>query len=816
MQNFWFDIRYALRALRKTPGFTAVAVLTLALGIGANTAIFSVVKAVLLHSLPFKDASRLLLVRESTGKGTENPVSYMNFLDWRAQNHVFDKIAAFSDTEFIVSGNNGSERIMGEVVSEDYLPLLGVVPEKGRAFLPEENQIPGKSPVALIGYGLWQRRFAGDQSIIGKTLRLNDFDYNIVGVLPSGFTGFSDVAEVWIPVIMRDTAWPQSAKFDFIHSRDIHWLKVLALLKAGVSQQRAQAEMNTIGATLAREYPKTNGQRAGIVLRPVQQVYTRGFRAPLLILLGAVGFVLLIACANVASLVLTRSTARDRELAIRLALGAGRAQLIRQFLTESLLLALAGASAGILLALASLGSLVSLLPVTFPSFTKIHLDAGVLAFTSLLTIGTGIFLGIFPILNAGRADVNNSLKEGAKGTAGQRGGRIGAALVVSEVALALLLMIGAGLLLKSLARMLDVDPGFKPDRLLTMRFYVPDRKFEGDGRNRFGPDLAERIAAMPGIESAAVTFVDPFVWSGFQRGFSIEGHAPVSNAEADSVYYQEIGPNYFHTMGIPIVQGRDFSQRDSRAAPRVVMVSKAFADRYWPQQDAIGKRLKYGPADSKNPWFEVIGVARDAKYRSIQQDPVAEPVLYGALLQSDVIINMSLLVRTGSAPDGMIGALRSEIQRIDPQIPVYSVATVAERLRKSSAATRSYALLLTLFAALALTLATVGIYTVITFWVTQRTREMGIRMALGAQQGNILRLVVGQGLRLAILGVLFGLAAAFALTRAMTSILFEVSAFDPLIFAGLSALIAGVAILACYVPARRGTRVDPIIALRYE
>jgi putative ABC transport system permease protein len=816
LETIWIDLRYALRSLLKSSGFTAVAVLTLALGIGANTAIFSVVQAVLLRSLPFKDPAHLLLVRESTGNGVENPVAYPNYLDWRAQNHVFENMAAYSDTEFIVSGNNSSERVFGEVVTDTYFSTLGVTASLGRTFLPEENQTPLKRAVTLIGYGLWQRRFGGDPSIAGKTLRLNDSDYTIVGVLPSGFMGFSDQAEAWIPVMMRDAAWPQSAKFNFIQSRDIHWLRVLARLKNGVSQQAARAEMNTIGAALAAAYPATNRQRAGVILKPVQQVYTRGFRTPLLLLLGAVGFVLLIACANVANLVLARAAARQRELAIRLALGAGSGQLIRQYLTESLLLAVGGAFAGVLFAVWGLQSLISLLPVTLPTFTKIHLDGLVLAFTSLLTIGVGIFLGLFPLFGAAHTNVNDSLKEGAKGTAGNRGGRIGSALVVCEVALALVLMIGAGLLLKSFARMLDVNPGFDADRLLTMRFYVPNRKFTGDGRNRFGPELAEKIAAMPGVESAAVTFIDPFVWGGFQRGFSIEGHAPVSNAEADSVYYQEVGPNYFHTMGIPITHGRDFSARDSRDAPGVVMVGEAFAARYWPGQNPLGKRLKYGQVDSKNPWMEVIGVVRDIKYNSIQQDPSAEPVLYGALLQSEVIINMSLIVRTRNAPEGMAASLRSEIQRIDPEIPVYNVATVTERLHKSSASTRSYAFLLTLFAALALGLSTTGIYTVITYWVTQRTREMGIRMALGAQQGNILRLVVGQGLRLAILGVILGLAAAFALTRAMTSILFEVSAFDPLIFTGLSGLISAIAVLACYLPARRGTRVDPIIALRYE
>jgi predicted permease len=809
------DIRYGLRMLARNPGFTTVAVLTLALGIGANTAIFSVVKAVLLRPLPFKDPDRIVRVDESVEKGGRSPVAYPNYVDWRGQNTVFEEMAAYGDCEMIVSGADKSERVYCEQASDTYFPLLGVSAVIGRTFTPEENATPMKHAVALIGYGLWERRYASDPAIVGKMIRLNDFNFTIIGALPKGFLGYSDSSEVWIPMMMRDAAWPQTAQFDYLHNRDIHFHKVIARLKPGVSLAGAQAEMETIAARLAKAYPGDNGQR-GVIVTPATDDYVRSFRAPLLVLLGAVAFVLLIACANVTNLVLTRSAVRDRELAIRLALGAGRGRLVRQFLTENLLLTAAGAAAGVTLAFWGLDLLVSVLPVSFPSFTRVRLDGGVLVFASVLAAATAMLLTVFPVLSSAHSNVNDSLKEAAKSTGGLRGRRVGRALVVSEVALALVLMIGAGLLLKSLSRLLTDNPGFRPDHLVTLRFYVPDRKYEGDGRNRFGPELAERIARFPGVESAAATFIDPFLWGGLQRGFSVEGHEPISNAEADTVYYQEIGPNYFHTMGIPILQGRDFSMRDSLKAPLVVMVSESFARRYWPGQDPVGKRIKYGDADSPNPWMQIIGVTGNIKYNSLRQDPEAEPVIYGALLQSEVIINMSLIARTRTSPEAMLGPLREEMQRIDPAIPVYNVATFSQRMHEDSAETRSYGLLLGLFAALALLLAAVGIYGVMSYWVTQRTREMGIRLTLGADPSDLHRLLIGEGVRLAIIGIVAGALGSLLVNRAMTSLLYEVKPFDPGLLFLLAIALAAVVVLACYLPARRATRVDPMVALRYE
>jgi predicted permease len=815
MRTLLQDLRYAIRLLWKSPGFTAVAILTLALGIGANAAIFSVVHGVLLQRLPFPTAGRLVQLQETVGPEGTNPVSYPNFLDWKAQNHVFEQMAAYSDAEYIVNISEKSERVLGEIVTEDYFPVLGVNAALGRTFLPEENQVPGAHAVAVIGYGFWQRVYGSDPHILGKAIRVNGANFTIVGVAPRGFRGFADDSEIWIPLMMRDVLWPQAAQFDFIHKRDIHSMKVLGLLKPGVSRQAALADMNTIAADLRRAYPKQNKDRS-VILFPAREHFVRGLQKPLLVLLGAVGLVLLIACANVVNLVLTRTISRNRELAVRLSLGATNRRLLRQLLTESLLLSFAGTALGLLLAGWGLDALTRLLPVTLPSFAMIHLNLRVFLFSAILAVGCGILVGILPALGTSRISLAESLKEGAKGSMGARGRKLGSLLVSAEVALSLILLIGAGLLLQSVVRMLTADPGFRADHLVTMRFYVPDRPFQADGRNRFGPNLAESIATVAGVQSAAVTFIDPFLWSGFGRGYTIEGHPALTPAEIDQIVYQEVGPNFFGTMQIPLKAGRDFTMRDDLNAPHCIMVNEAFAHRYWPGQEGVGKRVQYGSADSKSPWMEVIGVAGNSKFESLRQIADASPVVYGPLLQSEAIMNMNLVVRTQGDAAAMISTLRDAIQRFDPEVPVYHVATIADRMRDNAAEARSYAILLGLFAGLALILAVGGIYGVISYWVTQRTQEMGIRMALGARRSDILAVVLGDGLRLTVAGIAAGLLGALIVTRALQSMLFDVRPTDPATFAALSALLLLVGLLACYIPARRATRVDPMVALRYE
>ena len=815
MRIFLQDLRYAIRLLRKSPGFTAVAVLTLALGIGANAAIFSVVRGVLLQRLPFPSADRLIQLRESVGPARTNPVSYPNFLDWKAQSHSFEQMTAYTDAEFVVNLADKSEQVLGETVADGYFATLGVRAALGRTFLSEESTIPGSRAVAVIGYGYWQRVFGSDPNIVGKSLRLNGVNFTIIGVAPRGFRGFSDSAEIWAPLAMRDALWPQAAQFHFLESRDVHFLRVLGLLKPDVSPAAALADINTIAANLRKSYPRENTER-GVLLLSAREQFVGGVKEPLLVLLGAVGLVLLIACVNVVNLVLSRTISRNRELAVRLSLGASRRRLLRQLLTESLLLALTGAAAGLALASWGLDALVRALPMTLPSFAGIHLDGLVLLFTSALAIGSGVLVGILPALGTSRIALAESLKEGAKASMSARGRRLGSILVSAEVAVSLILLIGAGLLLQSVVRMLTGDPGFRADHLVTMRFYVPDRPFQGDGRNRFGPNLAENIGTVPGVQSAAVTFIDPFLWSGFSRGYTVEGHVALTRAETDQITYQEVGPNFFQTMRIPLQAGREFTMRDDLAAPRRVMVNQAFANRYWPGQNPLGKRMKYGAADSDSPWMEVIGVAANTKFESLRQIADTSAVVYGPLLQSQVIMNMNLVVRTQGEPAAMIAAIRDAVQRFDSEVAVYHISTLTERMRESAAEARSYAILLALFALLALALAVIGIYGVISYWVTQRTQEMGIRMALGARSRDVLGLVLGTGLRLTVAGIAAGVLGAFALTRALKSMLFGVTASDPATFLEVSGLLLVVGLLACYIPARRATQVDPLVALRYE
>jgi predicted permease len=817
LESLWQDLKFGARMLRKNPGFATVAILTLALGIGANTAIFSVIRGVLLQALPFRDPSRIVLVRGTVAGRPTGSVSYPDFLDVRKLNHSFDDVAAYTSGEYIVNGTDRSDRLLGEMVSDSYFPVLGTSPLMGRTFLPEENLISGAHPVVVIGYGLWERMYGGDSGIIGKDIHLNGADYKIIGVMPRGFTGFSDSAEIWVPIVMYDALWPQTAKFGMLQGRGNRFLRILGRLREGVSREQAQAEVASISSSLTSQYPKTNKDR-GLLVRAARDVFVGSSQKPLLILLGAVGFVLLIACANVVNLVLARMTSREREFAVRIALGAPRSRLTRQLLTECLLLASLGAAVAIVLVKGGMAGLVSILPVSFPSFTSVRIDSEVLLFTCVLMAVVTALLAALPAQSIGRRDLQESLKDAAKGSGGKRSRRLNSILVISEVALATVLLAGAGLLLKSFTKLMNDDPGFRADHLVTMRFYVPD-ELTGESRNRFGPELADYVATLPGVDSASTTFIDPFLWGGFGRGFTLEGRDRLSTQDQDSITYQEIGPRYFHTMMTPLLRGREFLPQDSLTAPHVVIVNESFARRFWPGENAVGKRMKYGVGDGTGqvyPWMEVVGVVKDVKFNSLRQDPTDTPVVYGSLLQSEVIINMSLIIRTKAAPAAMISTLQDDISHHNAAIPLYSIATLEDRMKANSADTRSYTILLGIFASIALALCAIGIYGVIAFWVAQRTREIGIRLALGASRADVFRLVAGRGLTLTLTGLILGLTASAMLTRALGSLLFEVNAFDPAVFAAMSLLLVTVALLACWIPARRAMKVDPMVALRYE
>ncbi len=803
MQSLFQDLRYGARMLLKKPGFTVVAVITIALGIGANTAIFSVVNAVLLRPLPFEDPARLVMVWENhQGRGGPERewLSPADFEDWRAQNGVFTNLAAMNNWGPTLTGSAEPEPLVGASVSHDMFALLRREPSIGRSFLAEEDQ-RGAPNVVVLSNELWQRRFGSDRGIIGKAISLDGANVTVVGVMPAGFK-FPVIpnTELWRP--LRPTINPSCQRGCLV-------LRAIARLKPGVSFERASADLSTIAQRLEGEYPESNS-KVGALLVPLQEQLVGNMRRPLMVLLGAVGFVLLIACANIANLMLARGKTREREIAIRAALGASRARVVRQLLSESGLLVLVGGTLGLLLAFWLLRLFTGLGPAGAPRFDEVGIDGRVILFTLGTAILTGLIFGLLPALNVSRPDLNNSLKEGKGSVDGARGGRLRGALVIAEMALALMLLIGGGLLMKSFLLLQSVDPGFNPDRVLTLNLFLNRTQYpESPQLRNFYAQVLDRLKTTPGAQSVAAISTLPLSGNNTDTSFLIEGQPPPPPNQAPVAWFSSVSPDYFRTMELRMVKGRVFTDRDDENAPLVVVISETMARRYWPNQEPLGKRIGRGP----DRWREIVGVVKDVKHFGLDSD--TPPSMYFPLRQVPAR-GMTLLVRTAGPPSSITPALRTGIWSIDRNLAIAQVSTMNELVASSITQQRFILVLLGCFAVLALVLAAVGIYGVMSYAVTQRTHEIGIRMALGARSTNVLGLVLKGGMMLAVIGAAIGVAGAFALTRLMSTLLFGVTPTDTATFIGLPVGLLAVALLACYLPARRATKVDPLTALRYE
>ena len=808
LNDFLQDLRYALRMLLKNPAFTIVAVIALALGIGANTAIFSVVNTVLLRPLPYKDPERLVMVWEDASKHgypRDTPAA-ANFVDWRDQNQVFEGMAAIADESFNLTGAGDPERLEGRRVSANLFPMLGVEPQIGRVFSAAEDQ-PGSQRVVLLSYGLWQRRFGGDPSIVGKPLTLNGESHTVVGVMPARFQFPTSDDQAWVPIAFT----PEQAA-----RRNRHYLQVVARLKPGVSLGQAQTEMSTIATRLEQQYPQSNAD-LGATVTSLHEHLVGDIRPALLILLGAVSLVLLIACANVANLLLARAAVRQKEIAVRIALGARRLRLVRQFLTESVLLSTLGGIVGLAIAFTGLVLLRTFIPENISQAREISIDLKVLGFTLFVSVLTGVIFGLAPAIQAVRFNQSETLKEGGRDAAtGGSGKRLRSVLVMAEVAISLVLLIGAGLLINSFLRLRNVDPGFRADNLLTMKIVLPEPKYEEfERRQAFYTDLVQRVESIAGVRSAAVTTNLPLYRQGNSITVRIEGKPEPPPGQEQVVVTRIISPGYFDTMTIPLLSGRKLNDQDvatSRNASAVI--SETMARRFWPNEDPVGKRFAPGRVTSDEDWINVVGVVKDVRQFELTAEP--RPQMYLSYRQAGFFAPRDLVVKTDIEPTSMAATVRNAVWEIDKDQPVSDIRTMEAILADSIARQRFSMLLLAIFAGVALILAAVGIYGVMSYSVAQRTHEIGIRMALGAQTGAVLKLAVGYGMKLVIIGIVVGLIAAFALTRLMSTLLFGVTATDPTTFTLISLLLVGVAALASYIPARRATKVDPIIALRYE
>jgi predicted permease len=807
LETLWQDARYGLRIFAKKPGFTAIAVLTLALGIGPNAAIFSIVNAFLLRPLPFAHPERLTMVWEKDDDGSPGNTTYATFVDWQARSKSFESLALLRDWDPVLTAGGEPERIPGARVSASYFALLGVHPLIGRDFRPEDDS-PSSAHVVIISYKLWQRRFGGNPDVLGKPVSFALYSYTIVGVMPQGFEDivFANLRhppEIWAP-LAYDSSLPWAC-------RTCHHLSAIGRLRPGVSFSQAGSEMNLISQALFQEHPKDYSV-AGVILVPLQEQIVGPVKSTLGILLAAVGLVLLIACANVANLLLARSTDRQREIAIRTTIGASRSRIVRQLLTESGLLALLAGGLGLLLAFWTVRLVNVVASRSLPHLGPIQMDLRVLFFTLGISLLTGLLCGVAPAFHTSRMDLNRKLKESVRGTAGAPHRRTRDLLAMGELALALMLLIGAGLLLKSFTRLLQVQPGFEPQNLLTMKLSVVGQKYRDDANIlRFLDEIMRRIKAVPGVTSAGLVNQIPLGGNKDMYGFHAEDH-PLENPEAaPSAERYSVTPDYLETMRIPLLCGRGLTADDTATSPPVMLINQTTARQIWPNQDPIGKRVKSGGLNG--PWRTVVGVVGDVRHYRLDEPPTLQSYFPNTQWPENVVV---LAIRSSLNPEKLIPAVREQIWSVDKGQPGYEAARMEELVAATVSPRRLTLMLICIFAGLAAVIAAVGIYGAISYAVTQRTQEIGIRMALGAQPREIVRMVVGEGLRIALAGLALGLAGAFALARLIESLLFDVQPVDALTFTSVTAMLAAVALLAAYIPARRTARVDPMTALRYE
>jgi len=807
MERLIQDVRYGLRILRKSPGFTVVAIVTLALGIGANTAMFSVINSVLLHSLPFRDPDRVMVVWKTMSNGQPNAFSTPAFLEMQQQGDILAHMGAYSGVTYNLAGKDVPERIAGGRVNYDLFPVLGVQPSLGRIFSAGEDH-PGAGNFVILSHAMWQTRFESSASILGKVVNLDGAPYTILGVMPRGFHVLTDQELFWVPLQMETTNAQASA-------RNIHWLFAFIRLAQGSTRKQTETAVAAIAARMKAQDPKGEGG-FGVTLMPVSVFLNGDVKPVLLLLMGAVAFVLLIACSNVANLLLARGTMRRKELSIRTALGAARSRMILQLLTESVLLSTLGGALGLALAWIAVKVLVAIHPASIPAVDTVAIDPSVLAYTVLLCGVVGILFGVFPALDASRVNVSEALKEGSRGSTGGFG-KYRAVLVVTETALASILLIGAGLSLKSLWHTESIEPGFNPTNEMTFRIASPVQ-YKGERIPLFYQQVLERVRTLPGIQSAVLARNLPMSGSDPSMAISIEGTPPPPNQVPIVTRFRAIGPEYFSGLQIALKRGREFGEHDTAASPKVAVVSESLAQLYWPREDAIGKRLK--PEITGGEWYTVVGVAADVRHWAADVTDV-EPTAYYPYTQVPEAFlpqlegSMSIAVRSANSA-GLLSSIRAAVSEVDATVPVYGVKSMEEMVSDSGSLRRFDMWLIGTFATLALTLAAVGIYGVMAYSVSQRTREIGIRIALGAQRRNVLRLIMSQGAKLAVAGVLVGVVGALGLTRLMASLLFGVSARDLTTFSLVPVIVLALILVGCYIPAYRATKLDPLDALREE